>query len=650
MSIGPKIISKDPFTQTLRGTFGRFRTANSHDVQYLLTSIPIDELSELSTASALFAKDTIKFDALIQRDIDQNRVVKIANDYLVGSANKIVFFPPLLACIVLMDPSGAMQRRYEDYAETIDTTSGSPILKAVWDKDGFELSLALGTKLDADRKITLTSGKEEWFHDAGQIRLNPKRAKLVVLDGQHRLEALRLVKNGPHQAILHGIEVPVCLIFTPKAIAGAPEDMIEDFRELFVRVNGEAKRVSGHFLILLQDDSYTAVAIRSLAETWRVDTAQGYSLLHLLEWNQRVEEQTRKRTRPFSITTIGIIHDTLSEHLFKEKLASTVLRLDDVSAEFESADASFNYADLGDQTSGRAIDAIVNKQISAHLVPALTTLFLNPTPYRRLQDDVSAAFGKLKKEVVAHNATFASLEEYFLKHKYTDEEVVENPVRAVLKEFLSWVQVSEKDQIYFLHAFQQGLIRTWIRLCGVLSAFNVTPTEAAIATVAGLEMLALAPSKEFLAPSRKYGQRVLWKNERVNFGAAWTRDAWFNILIASFLKKSVAAAALKSIATIPPGNVEKIAAEIFKQAAKAASDYCERLKRELLRDTKSNLAELVPQEKYLSLQALQGGDAEAKKKYDKEIEVIVEDRFGQATEELSNALEVDAGALILPSS
>ena len=108
-----------------------------------------DELSELSTASALFAKDTIKFDALIQRDIDQNRVVKIANDYLVGSANKIVFFPPLLACIVLMDPSGAMQRRYEDYAETIDTTSGSPILKSVWDKDGFELSLALGTKLDA---------------------------------------------------------------------------------------------------------------------------------------------------------------------------------------------------------------------------------------------------------------------------------------------------------------------------------------------------------------------------------------------------------------------------------------------------------------------------------------------------------------------
>ena len=132
------------------------------------------------------------------------------------------------------------------------------------------------------------------------------------------------MKNGPHQAILHGIEVPVCLIFTPKAIAGAPEDMIEDFRELFVRVNGEAKRVSGHFLILLQDDSYTAVAIRSLAEAWRVDTAQGYSLLHLLEWNQRVEEQTRKRTRPFSISTIGIIHDTLSEHLFKEKLASTV--------------------------------------------------------------------------------------------------------------------------------------------------------------------------------------------------------------------------------------------------------------------------------------------------------------------------------------
>ncbi|MDE2298514.1 MAG: hypothetical protein KGK18_10145, partial [Burkholderiales bacterium] len=161
MSIGPKIINKDPFTQTLRGTFGRFKTANSHDVQYLLTSIPIDELSELSTASALFTKDAIKFDELIQRDIDQNRVVRIANDYLVGSANKVVFFPPLLACIVLMDASGSMQRRYEDYSETIDSATGSPVLKAVWDKDGFELSLALGTKLDADRRITLQGGKQE---------------------------------------------------------------------------------------------------------------------------------------------------------------------------------------------------------------------------------------------------------------------------------------------------------------------------------------------------------------------------------------------------------------------------------------------------------------------------------------------------------
>jgi DNA-sulfur modification-associated len=649
VSIGPKIINKDPFTQTLRGTFGRFKTASSHDVRYLLTSIPINELSELSTASALFTKDAIKFDELIQRDIDQNRVVRIANDYLVGSANKVVFFPPLLACIVLMDASGSMQRRYEDYEETIDTATGSRVLKAVWDKDGFELQLALGTKLDADRKITLEGGKEEWFHDAGQIRLNPKRAKLVVLDGQHRLEALRLVKNGPHQAILQGIEVPVCLIFTPKATAGSAEDMIEDFRELFVRVNEEAKRVSGHFLILLQDDSYTAAAIRALAEAWRLNTTQGYSLLHLLEWNQRVEEQTRKRTRPFSITTIGIIHDTLSDHLFKEQLASTVLRLDDVSPDFEAADANFNYADLGDQTNGHAIDSIVSKQISAHVVPALSILLLTPAPYRRLQDDVRMAFERLKKEIAGHNASFASLEEYFLKHKYSEEEVAENPVKTVLKEFLSWVQVSEKDQIYFLHAFQQGLIRTWIRLCGVLSAFGITPTEAATATVAGLEVLALAPAKEYLAPSRKYGQRVLWKNERVNFGAVWTRDAWFNILLASFLKKSVAAAALKSITTIQPGNLEKIATEISKQAAKAVSDYCERLRRELLRDTKANLSELVAHEKYLSLQALQGGDADAKKKYDKEIEGIVEERFGQATEELSNALEVDAGALILPS-
>lgn len=649
MSIGPKIISKDPFTQTLRGTFGRFKTSASHDVHYLLTSIPIDELSELSTASTLFTKDAIKFDELIQRDIDQTRVVKIANDYLVGSTNKIVFFPPLLACIVLMDPSGGMQRRYDDYSETVDTTAGSRILKAVWDKDGFELNLALGTKLEADRKISLQGGSDEWFHDAGQIRLNPKRAKLVVLDGQHRLEALRLVKNGPHHAMLQGVEVPVCLIFTPKAVKGSSEDMIEDFRELFVRVNEEAKRVSGHFLILLQDESYTAISVRGLAESWRLNTAQGYSLLHLLEWNQRIEEQTRKRTRPFSLTTIGIIHDALKDHLFDAKLASSVLRLDDVAADFEAADPNFNYSNLTDQTDGQAIDSVVTKQIGAHIIPALSVLFLTPSPYRRLQDDVRLAFERLKKEISGHNASFASLEEYFQKFKYSEEEVIENPVKAVLKEFMSWVQVSEKDQIYFLHAFQQGLIRTWIRLCGVLGAYGISAQDAATAAVAGLEALALSPTKEYLAPSRKYGQRVLWKNERVNFGAAWTRDAWFNILVASFAKNSVATAALKSI-TIQAAHVEKIAAAISKQATKAATDYCERLRHELTRDTKANLSELLPQEQYLSVQALQGGDAEAKKKYEKHITDLVATRFAQAIEELSNALEIDAGVLLLPSS
>jgi DGQHR domain-containing protein len=646
MSIGPKIKQKNPFTQTIHGTFGRFKTAASHTVYYLLSSIPIDDISELSTASELFTTDAMKFDELIQRDIDQSRVARMANDYLVASKDKIVFFPPLLACIALSSETGGIQRRYEDFSEEVLENDDQRVYHAIWDKDGFELNLALGTKAETERRLTLQNGNVEFFYDAGQIKINPKRAKLVVLDGQHRLEALRLVKKGPRKDILDNLEVPLCLVFTPRALASSNEDMVEDFRELFVRVNEEAKRVSGHFLILLQDDSYSAATIRELAESWRNDHSNGFGLLHLLEWNQRIEELTRKRTRPFSLTTIGIVHDTLFDYLFKQELAPTVLRLDDVSDKLALADPSFNYADLTDQTHGSSIDPIVLKQICEHLVPSISTLFLAPSPYRRLQSQVKEAFAKLTLEVQNHHSSFAALEEYFARYKYSADEIAENPVKSVLKEFTSWINIPDRDQIYFLHAFQHGLIRMWIGICATLSGHGISPISAAAATVEALEALALNPDPNYLGSQRKYAQRVLWINERVNFSStAWTRDAWMEILTLTLIRGSVSSAAMKSLGELPVQDREKVRQKLYSLGINAATNYCSRLKKELIRHSKNNLAELVPQGRYLSLQSLQNGDTESKKKYDHEIEKIAEERFKAAQLELSNILEVPLTAL-----
>lgn len=644
MAIGPKIQKKDPFNQTLRGTFGRFKTTGSRQVYYLLSSLPIDDIDDLQTASDLFETDALKFDELIQRDIDRARVIRMATGYLEAGSDKVVFFPPLLACIVMFDADGKMLHQYSEPEEDIDGEGDQRVFRTTWDEDGFELSLALGDKKTADRRL-IVKGKEEWFHDAGQLRLNQKRAKLVVLDGQHRLEAMKLVRKGPSKETLAGVEVPICLVFTPSAVVGSQEDVVENFRELFVRVNEEAKRVSGHFIILLQDDSYSAMTVRALAESWRKKKADGLTYLHLLEWNQRVEENTRRRSRQFSLTTIGILNDILRDYLFQEGIAARVLLLGQVEEAFTAVDPAFHYQSLGDQAHVPAIDKIVQERIEAHLVPALDQLLLTPSPYQRFILVVKQAFSKLKSQADAHNAASGALLEYFAHYKYTDEEIAEPVVRAALKEFNQWVQIQDADGIYFLSAFQHGLIRAWIRFSTILAVFDLDPQIAARATVAGLEELVLKSEKAYLASSRKYTRRVLWKNEKVNFGGTlWTRDVWPDILCASFFRVNVAAAAMTAIGHLTAGQGKNIAAQIQLEARNSARRYLTRLDAEILRDTKSNLAELVPAGKLLELETLQNGDEAARKQYESEVRDIAEARFNDARDEFANVLGVKSSA------
>jgi hypothetical protein len=320
--------------------------------------------------------------------------------------------------------------------------------------------------------------------------------------------------------------------------------------------------------------------------------------------------------------------------------------LDDVSDDFATIDANFNFTDLADQTHGNGIDSIVLAQICKHLVPSLSRLFLTPTPYKRLQSEVKAAFIKLNAEVANHHSSFSALEEYFARYKYTDDEIPENSVKSVLKEFFSWITIPDRDQVYFLHAFQHGLIRTWINVCAALSGHGISPNSAAAATVAALEALALNPESEFLASRRKYSQRVLWVNERVNFSLTiWTRDAWMEILTLSLIRKSVITAAMKSLGELPAPSRDKIREKLYGLGMSAAISYCARLKKELTRHTRNNLAELVPPGKLLSLQSLQNGDLESKKKYELEIDKIVTERFKLAKLELSDVLEIAVGTL-----
>lgn len=654
MSQVPGVKKLIKFTQELRGSFGRFKTDDSFRLHYLMTSVPIEEIDSLSTASELFRLEKVDFEELIQRDIDFARVQKIANEYLSQGKDRVVFFPPLLACVVLLEDSGAIKRKYDQVVRDVEDDGDSQVLRATWDSDGFQLALPVGNKDSCTRTISWGNTDYLYYEFAAMLRLNPKRAKLVVLDGQHRLEALRLLRKNPEQkSILEGVEIPICLVWAPEAVAGDPqdEDMTRDFRELFVRVNSEPRKVSGHFITLLKDDSYAAMATRQLANLWKeTETPDNWIRLHLLEWNTREDERVDKRTRDFSITTVAIIASVLYDHLFKTGIAPELLNLEERAQDFEVIDPEFSWNGLVDHTHGSAIDKVVKAQIDNILVPALDIILRSATPYQRLEKNLGAAFQRLQQKVDENNGSFVRLKSLLGHYIYREEEIFEDSARSAYLDFRKWITIDAGDRVFFYSVFQQALLRFWLAMSSLLKPFGIRADISAKTTLIALDALCFKQSANFLGNERRYTRRVLWKNESVNFGSAWARSAWADLLCVSLLNVGVRDAAvsyLQGEVGIDKQTAGEIDLQLREFGRVRTVSYLSRLKAELVKETTQSYEEFFPEEKANQLRAWRSSSHEAeRRKFDAAIEERASARAREAFGELADQLLISTEDLL----
>jgi len=650
---GTKKLNK--FTRELRGSFGRFKTDHSYQLNYLSTSIPIDDIADLSTASELFGAEKIEFEELIQRDIDHSRVRKIANEYLSQGQGRVIFFPPLLACVLLIENDGSLIKQYSEinYESILDGGNES-ILRTTWEKDGFQLDLHVADVESSERSITWQGTSRYIYEFATSLKLNPKRAKLVVLDGQHRLEALRLLKKNPdQQVIVSGLEVPVCIVWVPEAIAnqGAGENITQDFRELFVRVNSEPRKVSGHFITLLKDDSYSAMAVRRLADRWKaIEQPDSWSRLHLLEWNTREDERADVRTRDFSITTVSIIAKVLDEHLFSAGAAPEVLRLDQSASEFEEVDPEFAWDGLLDKTQKTKVDTLVKQHIDDILIPALDTLFRTPTPYTRLELALGQAFSKLHEKISENNSSFMGLKAVLAAYVYREDEIFEESTLGAYVDFKRWIEINPDDKIYFLAVFQQALLRFWLKLSAVLKPFGIDAKTCSSLAVAALEKLVFSRGDRYLGADRKYTRRTLWKNENVNFGSSWAKKAWSDLIGTSLLRTEVRREILNGIQkniTVTPIQESEIDSSLAALGRQYFSAYETRLREELEKETKQSLLDFFGEEKAVQLQALKNSsNVSDRKEFESAIRKKTEARLKDALDELANQLKVAMESLL----
>lgn len=643
MATLPSKATKDIFTEKFDGVFGRFKTADSFELAYLQTSLRVAQISKLVTASDAFDFRSITFEEVVQRDIDMKRVdEEIIGKYLVKGKNRVIFFPPLLVSVVAMNG----EKRIDVY-DTVEPQfdQENSVFSRTWDRDKFRLDLNV-TETVTGHSIEYEGNQLNYLPYAATLAVNPDAVKLVVIDGQHRFTALRRIWEDPkRRPLIEGIELPICIFFTPDAIKsnGHVESIVKDLRELFVTVNTTSKEVSGHFTVLLNDRSLASLAAMSIANLWKQNSNSEAvdAILPLLEWNTRDAKKAGQRLKPYSITTISIIADSLKSIFEKSSSVQTLLRLTAVADKL-NATSGPPYSQICEDTFSADQDGFLKIQVADCVTPALNVLLTELGPYSDTVARFSKAVGKLT-ELIDNKTPGAKQfrDDVLYKFRNTTSNDID-AVKDVELQFESSLTIPENQKDFFLAVFQDGLMRAWAELCLVLVPMvEMSPMEVAKALTSAINAALCKTESAYLERSKLYFQPLLFEGEKVKVSET-TRTQWKNFILA-FLATDKAQAALETIlTTLFVGDrkplLETAIKQIAEKAESALSCYLGTLQRALYADYDKNWRFKDLDEVDVAFLNARYGQQEHKMAYQEKLQDLSNDKFMLAKESLANAL------------
>ncbi len=476
------------------GVFSRFITPTSIVIECILTSFDIHELKWLSYAKDITSERD--FDLLIQRDIDERRAKKDISEYIVSPENrtkKPVFLPPLIAAVVPVDDKAKIKTYYPESEFKEDKDEVGKLYHRTWapyfqvtfyDNDEGGLPLFKGTNDSELKENPLVSPSQV---DIGITLSRTPGAKLVVIDGQHRLFALdSLRKQEQYFDAVKDLLIPVLIVYAPNSEDGSEPEVptVPDvFRALFVDVNDNAHKVSGHFVILLSDNTLGSMICRSFCD--QVLNDYGAEGLAQIEWNTRNDKESKTITKDFTLTSIGVI-DELLHSFFKQTKYQDLLRY---MLKLEHENFDFGQDDAGNskpepkgfpwQSFSYEHKKKLRKQVQTHIVPCLIEIFFNSKQYGAVKTVFDQIYEQVINKVINDRSS-----EYQTAATMVSRYLLENipyvgpDSQDLMKSFNQKFNdlFEEKcSSIIRNNVYQKGMLAAWIEVQHIGKRLNLDP-------------------------------------------------------------------------------------------------------------------------------------------------------------------------------
>jgi hypothetical protein len=587
-------------------------------------------VDELETAASALGGQFDTFADLLQRDIDWDRVNTIVEDYLTNTSPGARFFPPLLVSLLPLETqSDGGAPKVSDQYHAVDAAIDGNWLKKTWDGNKFRIELRLTDSPD-DLPIRVADTERHVVPFGCTLRWNSKRVKLIVIDGQHRLSALQqLYRDTEKRKFVAEMDLPMCVVFPPNAVNNnvRGEKIREILRDLFITVNKTPKTVSGHFLVLLDDQSIASIAVRSFAERWKatpLSLSSNLTYLHLLEWNQRLKSRSNQIERTYSISTVSIIATELEKSLFSSdsSICSTAffLNLASRKKEFEKNKDWETVDSITHRVYHLEQREIIAQQVDKFVTPSLVVLFTQPSPYGRRIELLDQAKDWLDERVAENRAGARTFRDECLYRYQTPGSRYGGSVIDVANEFEAKCAGPDDDEVFFQNVFQHGFIRAWIEIAKDGLLLEIPPDVTASALVRAMESFVFAPAVKYFSGDALYLNLSVLRDGGRYIVTDTARNQWKRLILIGFLNESIRTAfSCEVTKSRPLTDLSLLQSRLHEKASAELAAFQEDLQEATYRDFARNWASRGISEsqrvEILRLKGLGEGGVEHVRKY-----------------------------------
>jgi len=664
------------------GNFGRFSSGESFPIEYVMTTFPVAELaaehSYLSYARDI-RPEKLDFELLMQRDIDEARVREKIEPYLNPSIttdelrSRALFFPPLLAAIV-PTKGKHMLECYPDEISAPVEEGGVKYLKREW-PGVFQLTYYSGEGVNALALDVISNGStESVLVDRDPVKLevriakgNQLGAKLVVIDGQHRLFALQEVYEKKPE-LFEQLIVPVCILFAPSATSYQQEryggihvpTVPEVFRHLFVDVNSNAELVGGHFNILLSDESIGSLVCRKFCD--RVLAERGPYGLAAIEWNTKKKKDSAVIKRDYSLTSVGVIDEALKKSFGRPKssLMKYVLNLPERESDLYPNDKDpSEFPKVEWERFSLTQKRVLVEQVEKYLVPILDKIFFGTKAFQNAYSIFANELNSLEtisKSHDAHDAADAGrVVDQVLEYMPIKKGKNYDNARAIYSKFELSVEDKRRantPSVLNKAIFQRAIFDALAALMDLARDYSVNPLEVAQALVILLDE-ALRDNGAFFAVDRHYMQHAIYSGPNIK-AKEDTKRAFANLIIANLGYEKVAEQ-VGGAMMAPPNETTNLHAKLLDMGQEAAAEYVKHYENErkkefinkyrvdfasLDKDEREELAKLEDEYKSHLREVREGKRTKenVSDTFDKKVDMYVKEDLAVASAELKKAL------------